>query len=76
VLSRRRIAGKYPCRKKSPGKKEGNAKEGLPWQVDFNTKLQSYIEQNFAEAYKFTRELSQTDAGFRRDIQQDGIGRD
>jgi hypothetical protein len=33
----------------------------LPWQADFNTKLQSHIEQNFAEAYKFTRELSQAE---------------
>ena len=31
----------------------------LPWLVDFNKKLQSYIEQNFAAAYEFTRELSQ-----------------
>ncbi len=31
----------------------------LPWLVDFNKKLQSYIEQNFAAAYDFTRELSQ-----------------
>ena len=32
-----------------------------PWQADFNTKLQSYIEQNFAQAYEFTRELSQAE---------------
>ena len=31
----------------------------LPWLGDFNKKLQSYIEQNFAAAYEFTRELSQ-----------------
>jgi Phasin protein len=31
----------------------------LPWLIDFNKKLQSYIEQNFAAAYEFTRELSQ-----------------
>jgi len=31
----------------------------LPWLEDFNKKLQSYIEQNFAAAYEFTRELSQ-----------------
>jgi hypothetical protein len=31
----------------------------LPWLADFNKKLQSYIEQNFAAAYEFTRELSQ-----------------
>jgi hypothetical protein len=31
----------------------------VPWLPDFNTKLQSYIEQNFAAAYEFTRELSQ-----------------
>ncbi|MFZ2082678.1 MAG: phasin family protein [Xanthobacteraceae bacterium] len=31
----------------------------LPWLADFNKKLQSYTEQNFAAAYQFTRELSQ-----------------
>ena len=31
----------------------------LPWLADFNKKLQSYTEQNFAAAYEFTRELSQ-----------------
>jgi hypothetical protein len=31
----------------------------LPWLPDFNKKLQSYTEQNFAAAYEFTRELSQ-----------------
>jgi hypothetical protein len=31
----------------------------LPWLADFNKKLQSYIEQSFAAAYQFTRELSQ-----------------
>ncbi len=31
----------------------------LPWLGDFTKKLQSYIEQNFAAAYEFTRELSQ-----------------
>ena len=31
----------------------------LPWLTDLNKKLQSYIEQNFAAAYEFTRELSQ-----------------
>jgi hypothetical protein len=31
----------------------------LPWLADFNKKLQSYIEQNFAAAYEFTREMSQ-----------------
>lgn len=31
----------------------------LPWLTDFNKKLQSYTEQNFAAAYQFTRELSQ-----------------
>jgi hypothetical protein len=31
----------------------------LPWLANFNKKLQSYIEQNFAAAYEFTRELSQ-----------------
>ena len=31
----------------------------LPWLADFNKKWQSYIEQNFAAAYEFTRELSQ-----------------
>jgi hypothetical protein len=31
----------------------------LPWLGDFTKKLQSYVEQNFAAAYEFTRELSQ-----------------
>jgi len=31
----------------------------LPWLADFNKKLQSYIEQNFAAALEFARELSQ-----------------
>jgi hypothetical protein len=31
----------------------------LPWLADFNKKLQSYVEQNFAAAYEFRRELSQ-----------------
>ncbi len=31
----------------------------LPWLGDFTKKLQSYIEQNFAAAYEFTRDLSQ-----------------
>jgi phasin protein len=31
----------------------------LLWLADFNKKLQSYIEQNFAAALEFTRELSQ-----------------
>jgi hypothetical protein len=31
----------------------------LPWLIDFNKKLQSYTEQNFAAAYQFTGELSQ-----------------
>jgi hypothetical protein len=31
----------------------------LPCLADFNKKLQSYIEQNFAAAYEFTRALSQ-----------------
>ena len=31
----------------------------LPWLADFNKKLQSYIEQNFAAAYEFAREMSQ-----------------
>jgi hypothetical protein len=31
----------------------------LPWLADFNKKLQNHIEQNFAAAYEFTRELSQ-----------------
>jgi Phasin protein len=31
----------------------------FPWLEDINEKLQSYIEQNFAAAYEFTRELSQ-----------------
>ena len=35
------------------------AMPALPWLADFNKKLQSYIERNFAAAYDFTRELSQ-----------------
>lgn len=35
------------------------AMPALPWLADFNKKLQSYIEQNFAAAYEYTRELSQ-----------------
>ncbi len=31
----------------------------LPWLGDFTKKLQSHIEQNFAAAYDFTRDLSQ-----------------
>ena len=31
----------------------------LPWADDFNEKLQTYIEQNFAAAYECARELSQ-----------------
>jgi hypothetical protein len=31
----------------------------LPWLADLNKKLQSYVLQNFAAAYEFTRELSQ-----------------
>jgi Phasin protein len=31
----------------------------LPLLANFNKKLQSYITQNFAAAYEFTRELSQ-----------------
>jgi phasin protein len=31
----------------------------LPWLADFNKKLQSYTEQNFAAAYGFARELSE-----------------
>jgi hypothetical protein len=31
----------------------------LPWLADFNKKLHSYIMQNFAAAYEFSRELSQ-----------------
>jgi hypothetical protein len=30
----------------------------LPWLADFNKKLQSYVTQNFAAAYEFTRKLS------------------
>ncbi len=35
------------------------AMPALPWLADLNKKLQSYVEQNFAAAYEFTRELSQ-----------------
>ncbi len=35
------------------------AMPALPWLGDFTRKLQSYIEQNFAAAYEFTRDLSQ-----------------
>ena len=31
----------------------------LPWLADFSKKLQSYVTQNLAAAYEFTRELSQ-----------------
>jgi Phasin protein len=31
----------------------------LPWLVDFNKKLQSYTEENFAAAYKFARDLGE-----------------
>jgi Phasin protein len=31
----------------------------LPWFADFNKKLQTYTEENFAAAYKFARELSE-----------------
>ncbi len=31
----------------------------FPWLDDFNEKLQSYTEQNFAAAYDFSRELTQ-----------------
>jgi predicted RNA-binding protein len=34
------------------------AMPALPWLADFNQKLQAYIEQNFAAAYEFTREVS------------------
>jgi hypothetical protein len=33
----------------------------LPWVTDFNKKMQSYIEQDFAAAFKFARELSQAE---------------
>jgi hypothetical protein len=39
----------------------------LPWVTDFNKKLQSYIEQDFAAAFKFARELSQA-----KDVQDFG----
>ena len=35
------------------------AMPALPWLADFNKKLQRYIEENFAGAYEFTRELGQ-----------------
>jgi citrate synthase len=31
----------------------------LPWAADFNKKIQSYAEQNFATAFAFARELSE-----------------
>ena len=31
----------------------------LPWLADFNKRMQSYIEQDFAAAIEFARELSQ-----------------
>lgn len=31
----------------------------LPWLTDFNNRMQSYIEQDFAAAFEFARELSQ-----------------
>ena len=31
----------------------------LPWLADFNKRMQSYIEQDFAVAFEFARELSQ-----------------
>jgi hypothetical protein len=31
----------------------------LPWAADFNKKMHSYVEQNFAAAFAFTRELSE-----------------
>jgi hypothetical protein len=33
----------------------------LPWVTDFNKKMQSYIEQDFAAAFRFARELSQAE---------------
>ena len=35
------------------------AMPALPWLAELNQKLQGYIEQNFATAYEFTREVSQ-----------------
>jgi hypothetical protein len=35
------------------------AMPALPWLADFSKQLQRYIEQNFAGAYEFTRELGQ-----------------
>jgi Phasin protein len=32
----------------------------LPWAAEFNKKMQSYVEQNFATAFAFARELSET----------------
>jgi len=32
----------------------------LPWLPDLGQKLQNYVEENFAAAYDFARELSQT----------------
>ena len=31
----------------------------LPWATDFNKKMQGYVEQNFAAAFAFARELSE-----------------
>ncbi len=31
----------------------------LPWLTDLNKKMQSYVEQDFAAAFKFVHELSQ-----------------
>lgn len=31
----------------------------LPWVADYNKKLHSYVEQDFAAAFEFARELSQ-----------------
>jgi phasin protein len=31
----------------------------LPWLADFNKKLQTYAEENFAAAYEFARELGE-----------------
>ncbi len=33
----------------------------LPWATDFNKKIRSYVEQNFAAAFAFARELSEAD---------------
>jgi Phasin protein len=38
----------------------------LPWAVDFNKKMQKYIEQNFDAAFAFARELSE--ANDARDV--------